>query len=55
MALTTYYSNDQFKKYFIQFMAIFSGMQVEIGKNDRSSEPSLISVPIFHGARDRVV
>jgi len=36
-------------------MAIFSGLQVSIGKNDFNSESDLIRVPIIHGSKDRVV
>jgi len=53
MAFPIHYYNQQIKKYLIQFMAIFSGLQVEIGKND-SREEGLIPVPIHYGSKDRV-
>lgn len=53
--MNTHYYNKQIKKYMTQFMAIFAGMQVEIGKNDDSDETQLISVPIQYGNKDRVV
>lgn len=55
MAFKYYYYDSQIKKYILQFMAIFAGMQAQIGKNDRSSEEEMISVPIMYGNRDRVV
>lgn len=56
MAFKTYYYNNQVKSYMLQFMAVFAGLQVQIGKNDRTGdEEKLISVPIMYGNRDRVV
>jgi hypothetical protein len=54
-SLNDYYFQDQIRKYMVQFMAIFSGMQVKTGKNDNNSESDLIKVPIVHGSKDRVV
>lgn len=53
--LNDYYYQAQIRKYMIQFMAIFSGMQVSVGKNQFNEEPDLIRVPIIHGTKDRVV
>lgn len=50
-----YWYNDQLKRYITQFMAIFSGLQVQIGKNSQSSSNSLIPVTIHYGSHDRVV
>jgi hypothetical protein len=55
ISLDNYYYNSQFRKHIIQFMAIFSGLKVSIGKNDLGSSSNLITVPIIHGTRDRVV
>ena len=55
MAMNYFYYDRQIKKYLTQFMAIFAGMQVSIGKNDSSDEEQLISVPIQYGNKDRVV
>jgi len=55
MAFKHYYYDHQIKKYILQFMAIFAGMQAAVGKNDRSDKEELISVPIMYGNRDRVV
>lgn len=55
MAMTTHYYDRQIKRYITQFMAIFAGLQVSIGKNDDSDEEQLISVPIQYGNKDRVV
>ncbi|TFG96647.1 hypothetical protein E4H12_10590 [Candidatus Thorarchaeota archaeon] len=49
-----YYYDHQVRNYTLQFMAIFAGMQVMVGKmND--VEPRLISVPIHYGHQDRIV
>ena len=49
-----YYYNQQLKTYIRQFMAIFSGLQVQIGKwNDKDER--LITVPIHYAHMDRVV
>lgn len=53
--LNDYYYQAQIRKYMIQFMAIFSGMQVSVGKNRFNEEPKLMRVPIIHGTKDRVV
>lgn len=53
--LNDYYYQRQLRKYLIQFMAIFSGMQVSVGENDNDSETNLVRVPIVSGSRDRVV
>lgn len=55
ISLENYYYNSQLKKSFVQFMAIFSGLKVGIGKNDNNSATNLIEVPIAFGSRDRVV
>lgn len=49
-----YYYNQQLKKYVLQFMAIFSGLQVQVGKTGALSE-RLITVPIHYTTTDRVV
>ena len=53
--LNDYYYQAQLRKYMIQFMAIFSGMQVSVGKNRFDSDTNLMRVPIIHGTKDRVV
>jgi hypothetical protein len=50
-----FYYNQQLRKHIVQFMAIFSGMKVSIGKNDFDSASNLITVPVLYGSRDRVV
>jgi len=55
ISLENYFYNGQFKRSFVQFMAIFSGLKVAIGKNDKNSATNLIEVPIAWGSRDRVV
>lgn len=50
----TYYYNKQLKSYIIQFMAIFGGLRVEVGKTGEI-EPRLVTVPIAYGSKDRVV
>lgn len=49
-----YYYNQQFKTYAKQFMAIFSGLQVQIGKWNTEDE-RLIEVPIHYANQDRIV
>lgn len=49
-----YYYNRQVVTYIRQFMAIFTGLQVQVGKSDNADE-RLISVPIAYGGKDRVV
>lgn len=54
-AVKNFYYDKQVKRYYLQFMAIFAGLQVQIGKNNRSGdEEKLIQVPIMNGNRDRV-
>ena len=55
ISLENYFYDSQLKKSFVQFMAIFSGLQVSVGENDNNSDSNLIYVPIAHGSRDRVV
>jgi hypothetical protein len=53
--LSNYYYQEQIKKYMVQFMAIFSGLQVSVGVNDNNPlGDKLIHVPIVHGSKDRV-
>lgn len=49
----TYYYDRQLYRYILQFMSIFSVLQVSVGKRD-DREPGLISVPIHYGSPDRV-
>ena len=49
-----YYYDKQITNFILQFMAIFSGLQVQVGKWGTEDE-SLISVPIHYGDADRVV
>lgn len=53
--LDNYFYDEQFRKYLIQFMMIFSDMKVQVGKNDLNSKSDKILVPIKHGSVDRVV
>lgn len=49
-----YYYNQQLRKYILQFSAIFSGLQVKVGKS-ATQEARLIPVPIHYSTTDRVV
>lgn len=49
-----FYYDEQFRKYIVQFAAIFMGMQVRVGKRDEV-ESHLITVPIKFASSDRVV
>lgn len=53
--LENYFYSGQLRKYIIQFMSIFSGLQVKFGKNDFNSTSNLASVPVRYGNSDRVV
>ena len=50
----SYYYDQQLRSYILQFMAIFTGLFVKVGKSQMESE-RLVSVPVFYGAMDRVV
>ena len=53
-ALRSYYYNYQMRNYLLQFMAVFSDMQVSVGQNEDLS-PRLIKVPVYGASKDRVV
>lgn len=53
MAFNNYFYNFQIRNYIIQFMAIFAGLQVQVGKSDTRDE-GLIPVHIKYGSKDRV-
>lgn len=46
-----YFYDNQFKKYIVQFMTLFSGMQVSVGAGENAR---LITVPIHFSQMDRV-
>ena len=49
-----FFYNQQLRTFILQFLAIFEGVQVRLGKfKDR--EPTQINVPVFYGQTDRVV
>jgi hypothetical protein len=50
-----FWYDQQLTGYITQFMAVFSGMYVRIGKNDFNSQTDFIEVPITYGGVDRVV
>ncbi len=52
----TYFYDEQIVSYILQFMAIFSTMQVKMGANPDvgRDEPYLAPVPIAYGSKDRV-
>lgn len=53
--LGNYYYGAQLEAYIIEYMAVFSGLKVSVGKNDFNSPSNLVKVPITYGSRDRVV
>jgi len=55
ISLENYYYGKQIKRYIIEYMAIFGGLKVAIGKNDFNSQSNKIIVPITYGSKDRVV
>lgn len=52
--LNGYFYDKQVENYVLQFMAIFGGLQVQLGKYG-SEDPQFITVPIYYGQPDRVV
>jgi len=50
----TYYYNHQLRNYLVQFMAIFAGLEVQVGWNE-DTEPRLIPTTIYSASKDRVV
>ena len=52
--LDNYHYDAQFRRYIVQFAAIFAGIQVEVGRRD-AIEPHLVNVPIKNASADRVV
>jgi len=52
--LENFYYDKQLKRYMIQFMAIFAGIKVQVGKSG-TEDQRLISVPIANSSKDRVV
>jgi hypothetical protein len=54
-SLETYFYDGQIKNRITQFAAVFSGLQVSVGKNDFNSTSNLITVPVRYGNADRVV
>jgi hypothetical protein len=50
-----FYDQKQIYTSLLQFMAIFSGMQVSIGKSDILTDKDVMYVPVRPGSRDRVV
>lgn len=49
-----FYYNHQIRRYLVQFMTIFAGMQVRVGWNE-DKEPRLAPIPIVNASKDRVV
>ena len=49
-----FFYDEQIRENILQFMAIFAGLKVQIGKLD-DREASLIPVHLTYGAKDRVV
>lgn len=51
--MNNFYYNQQIKRYLVQFMYLFGGMQVEVGANS-TREAGLIDVPVFYSSMDKV-
>jgi len=49
-----FYYNQQLRKWIYQFMNVFYGLQVHVGKS-ATEEERLVTVPIAYGHRERVV
>lgn len=54
-SLDNYFYTGQLRKLQVQFAAIFSELQVAVGKNDYEQQTNLITVPVKIGSADRVV
>lgn len=54
-SLDNYFYSGQIRKAQIQFAAIFSELQVKIGRNDLQGQTDLMTVPVKIGSTDRVV
>ena len=54
-SLDNYFYSGQIRKLQIQFSAIFSELQVAVGKNDFDQQTNLMTVPVKIGSMDRVV
>lgn len=54
-AFKNFWYDKQLVTYITQFMAVFSDMYIQIGKNDFNSQTNLVKVPIRYGGADRVV
>lgn len=48
-----FYYNKQLKKYIVQFMHLFTGMQVHVGATS-SREAALIPIPVHYSSMDKV-
>lgn len=55
IGVETYHYDGQLRDYILQFMAVFSGLKVAVGKNDYEQHSNLIDVPVRYGSTDRVV
>lgn len=53
-ALREYWYDEQLKRYFVQFAAIFADMLVQVGWRE-DNEPRMVKVPIYSASKDRVV
>lgn len=49
-----FYYNEQIREYILQFMAIFAGLKVQVGKSE-SRDEALIPAHLTYGPKDRVV
>lgn len=52
--INNYFFEAQLRKYMLQFVSIFYGLQVQTGKGECGDE-EFISVPVVVGNKDRVV
>ena len=54
-SLDNYFYTGQLRKLQVQFAAIFTELQVAVGKNDYEQQTNLMTVPVKVGSLDRVV
>lgn len=49
MALTTFFYDEQIRRFLLQFARIFSNFQVEYGRNEEGTDHTLVRVPVKYG------
>jgi T4-like virus Myoviridae tail sheath stabiliser len=53
MAVTSYFYDEQIRRFLLQFARIFSNFQVEYGRNEEGKNDTLVRVPVRYGDSSR--